>query len=636
MVQQINFNLWCWIVLWIAALGIPKQLLSQNDFQVDTAKINYWNKMGKAKAPSHFDEALKYADSAAIKSKEIAYPEGLGDAITNQGLAYDYNGDFEIATALYDSAASIQLNCGNDKGYAVAINNLGVINYLSGNYDEAVKYYLQAIPYFKSGNYLKGVALALNNIGLIARSRGEYSKALDYYKESLIYKKEIDDKNGTANTLSNIGAIYMILRDLDEASFYTDQAIKIFTDLEKSDEVARLQINKGKILKSFGKYSEAKDNLLQSYNQLKDSKDYPILVQLFSGLGELYLKENKLDSAQTYYEKAYKIIDRQNDIEVTLHVFQELSKITKAKGEFVMSLKYLEEYISTHNEFLDKIQSDEAKEMEAKYSYFNQKEKIESLNRNRIISDLEMSQSKLNQQFLWAALVTGLVVIIYFFYLYRKMKRQKEIAGTALLDKEILLKEIHHRVKNNLQMVSSLLYLQSENIEDDEALQAINVSRTRVEAIAIIHQKLYKEENIIGISTSDYMNDLIDSIFETLQIEESEIEIHKEIDDLSLDIDSTIPIGLILNELISNSLKHAFPEEQKDKRMEVVLIKEAGYLKLKVADNGSGKRNINAKHSTGFGQKLINMFAKKIRAEMFIENTNGYSVELHINKFEER
>ena len=150
----------------------------------------------------------------------------------------------------------------------------------------------------------------------------------------------------------------------------------------------------------------------------------------------------------------------------------------------------------------------------------------------------------------------------------KELAQKNEIISEALAEKELLLKEIHHRVKNNLQVISSLLYLQSDYIKDEKALSAIQEGRNRVQSMAIIHQNLYQEDNLTGIQVKDYFEKLTQSLFNSYKVQADQIELQLDIEAINLDVDTVIPLGLVVNELITNSLKYAFPENQ------------AGYLKI--------------------------------------------------------
>src|SRR5690606_6442897 len=146
----------------------------------------------------------------------------------------------------------------------------------------------------------------------------------------------------------------------------------------------------------------------------------------------------------------------------------------------------------------------------------------------------------------------------------RLIEEQKKIIEASLVEKDSLLKEIHHRVKNNLQMVSSLLSLQTKNTRSKAAIQALEEGKSRVKAMALIHQKLYQNDDLSVIEMQGYIESLVNSVQAVYKKGGHNISITIDAEGVELDIDRAIPFGLILNELVSNSFKYAFPDEEAD------------------------------------------------------------------------
>jgi two-component sensor histidine kinase len=193
------------------------------------------------------------------------------------------------------------------------------------------------------------------------------------------------------------------------------------------------------------------------------------------------------------------------------------------------------------------------------------------------------------------------------------------------------MKEIHHRVKNNLQVVSSLLSLQSNYIKDEQALDAVNDSRNRVQSMALIHQNLYQENNLTGIDVQDYIGKLCDNLFTSYNIHPGKIKLIKEIEPLNLDVDIVVPVGLILNELITNSLKYGFSNDQPRNMIKVILKDAEGTLQLAVYDNGKGlPQHISSEENVSFGFKMIDAFLKKLNGTIRRYNEEGARTEIEI------
>jgi two-component sensor histidine kinase len=201
-----------------------------------------------------------------------------------------------------------------------------------------------------------------------------------------------------------------------------------------------------------------------------------------------------------------------------------------------------------------------------------------------------------------------------------KIAKEKKRSDALLKDNELLLKEIHHRVKNNLEVVSSLLELQSDQISDLNIKSLMQEGQNRIHSIGIVHQQLYQGKNLAAIEMKDYFIHLSKSIAETFGAEKR-VLIECVMDILEVDIDTAVPLGLIVNELLTNTFKYAFPHGANG-HVQIKLQKRAdGILVLEVSDNGVGKTTLT--HGTGFGSQLITLLTQQLNGTIIEEVNNG-------------
>ncbi|MDM8549303.1 histidine kinase dimerization/phosphoacceptor domain -containing protein [Desulfobacterales bacterium HSG2] len=192
-----------------------------------------------------------------------------------------------------------------------------------------------------------------------------------------------------------------------------------------------------------------------------------------------------------------------------------------------------------------------------------------------------------------------------------ELKQANEQIRAALREKEVLLREIHHRVKNNMQVISGLLDLQSMHTTDEETLKILKENKNRIRSMAIVHEKLYRSEDISEIDFKTYITDMINTLFRSYQISAGRIELKRDIEDVSVGIDIAIPLGLILNELISNALKYAFPKEREGKIRISLRSTDKDEIELIVSDNGIGiSEDLNLSNVSSLGLKLVRGFAE--------------------------
>ena len=205
----------------------------------------------------------------------------------------------------------------------------------------------------------------------------------------------------------------------------------------------------------------------------------------------------------------------------------------------------------------------------------------------------------------------------------RARTEEAEQIKMSLAEKEILLKEIHHRVKNNLQIVSSLLNMHIRKIHDPLAIAALQDSQNRVMSMALIHEHLYKGKNLASIDLMDYVSALGTELFAVFETEKHGIRFDLNIHNVYVDINTAIPLGLIVNELITNSLKHAF-REQEDCRISVTASKNPGGLTLIIADNGVGiAGDITLEDQNSLGLRLVRALTRQLHGTVTIDRTEG-------------
>jgi len=261
-----------------------------------------------------------------------------------------------------------------------------------------------------------------------------------------------------------------------------------------------------------------------------------------------------------------------------------------------------------------------------------QKERILMLKKDQ---EIKLSDEKI-RRYKISGLLASLLLALGLFTVFQLKKRntqiqsQNKVISKALSDKDVLLREIHHRVKNNLQLVSSLLTLQGRSVDSDSAIQAIKEGQTRVRSMALIHQDLYHKESLTEIGVKGYVEKLTSELFATYRIDTNLISRSMDVDDMELDVDTLIPLGLIINELLTNSLKYAFPAEREGSLL-VSLSKSDNQIELVVKDDGVGYDPTEVRDDS-FGSTLIAALTEQLEGVISFETKldGGTSVTIVI------
>ncbi|MGZ7109625.1 MAG: sensor histidine kinase, partial [Methanobacterium sp.] len=215
----------------------------------------------------------------------------------------------------------------------------------------------------------------------------------------------------------------------------------------------------------------------------------------------------------------------------------------------------------------------------------------------------------------------------------KEIKDAQYKVKASLEEKEVLLREIHHRVKNNLQIISSLLNIQSNYIKDDEDLELLRESQSRIKSMAIIHEGLYKSNDFTHINFKDYIHSLIQYISVHYNVS-TKIQINVEVKNVMLNIETAVPCGLIINELVTNSIKHAFPNGNGGK-IKVSLNSKNGICSLRVSDNGIGfPANIDFRNSRTLGLRLVNILSNQLDGNIVLDKSLGTEFIINFKKIQ--
>ncbi len=507
-----------------------------------------------------------------------------------------------------------------------------------GNYELAIRNHLAAFELRKKAGNKKFISISLNNLGLAYKARKDYPAAINYYRQSLALKEEAGDNQGILNTTMNIGSLYQSTLVYDSALYFAQKGLQIANKLNAKKDIASCLANMGDALLNLNRIAEAEKLLKQAGDLALPLHHTQCLLTVYHAYGNIRAKTGNLQEALFYYQKGLDMAASNRREEMMLNFTDKLAETYRALKLYDKALFFKDSSTAISGRLLNEENLRQINEMTVVYQANEKEKKIIVLDaEKKVVSSLAGRRKKERNYFVVAS-VLFLALAGFAYKAYSSNRKKKEelnrknlIIEKALAEKEVLMKEIHHRVKNNLQVVSSLLSLQSNYIKDEQALDAVTDSKNRVQSMALIHQNLYQESNLTGIDVQNYTGKLCDNLFSSYNIRPGKIKLIKEIDKLILDVDIVVPVGLILNELITNSLKYGFENEFADGMIKVVLNERNGLLKLAVYDNGKGfPPGFSEKRGQSFGFIMIEAFLSKLEGRVKFYNEEGARVEIEI------
>ncbi|GMQ30164.1 tetratricopeptide repeat-containing sensor histidine kinase [Algoriphagus confluentis] len=499
--------------------------------------------------------------------------------MTNLGYVHERRGDLGKAFEIASQTLQLGEKYGDTKVMAMAYSDISNLFWKQGKSVEGLEYGLKSLALFeKRGIKDLDFDFTLHVTGNNLVALGRYQEALPFFQRSTQIGKQYGFYNNLSDTYIALTDLYLAMEDFSNAETSGKEALKYAELLQNEFMVVRSLLSLGKVKKQQGFYQDAITYLHRSIQRATEdfgdryflSLIYRELAEAYEGAGEI---SNSYQAFKRYHELNQSVFNAEADQRIA-HLQTEMGV---AQKENTISLQE------------------------------------EALKRQNIIQ-------------VFTLLLTALMVF-FLFFLYRifsKKKKYSQLLEKQNQEKEFLLKEIHHRVKNNLETISSLLALQTAQIENEELQDIMIESQNRVQSMGMIHQNLYQGENLAAIEMKNYFINLGSYIIDSFDAS-SRISLDVRMDTLELDVDRAIPIGLIVNELITNSLKYAFPDNREGE-ITISLKEDQDHLYLKVTDDGKGISKNESVQGTGFGTQLVGLLTKQLDGKMTLSTQHGTEV----------
>lgn len=563
----------------------------------DTSAISSLIKKANSYTQTNFDSMRYYAVQAEEIARAIPFPEGIGRARGIQANYLRRKGDYEGAVTIglevihvFDSLklwvrlvkmqnflADVYKEMGGEKGTA---------EYL----EKGLELAKAAQVLSEKENYNAGIVMSLNEQGIILRDMHDRTGRKELMDSAFhLYNKAVDIIKSTGDGAEDLVKLYNNISqvynehylDYDKALQYQEMAVAINT---KENNRASLTYN-------------------------------------YNTIAEIYMNRGQLDKAGEYAHKMLALCRDLGSPFRIVNAYGVLTDYNKKAGRYDSALHY---------NILRNSLSDSINNLEKSNQIAAVQTKFETAKKEEQISYLAgLNKNKTQRLIILTGAAGLLLVLLSVVWMQKRRSQQQQQQIRQQSDKlQWMMKELHHRVKNNLQIVSSLLNLQSYRMKDEESVSAIRESQLRVQAMSLMHQRLYQVEDVSMVNFKLYLTDLAETLMRAYGYGPDNFDLQINIEKEMLDVDTVMPMGLLVNEIITNSFKYAY-EKVTHPVLTISMKEKDQQLQLQIADNGPGMNTGEIKQG-GFGQKLITALTKQLKATCTVNTEQGTSYTLLI------
>jgi two-component sensor histidine kinase len=531
---------------------------------------------------------------------------------------------------------------------------LALVSVVDGNHADYLKYALESIRAIETTNDSVGIAY------FYARAGDAYGEVSNKMEESVNwYLKAINEfqKNGgdpmMYKVLISFGTEMEALGRSKEMIALGEKFMKKYPPVNAMDRQNLFMVLGEAYLKigeteMSGKYYKAAEKLEPAVQAVSGNVN---TGSIYYYLGLYYFKIKHYEKSRTYFMK---ILNDKLPTGVEMVSFSKihliLFSIDSAAGHLNNAIKHLKEYIRLNDSTYNEQQSKQVQEWDIVYNTEKKEKDLQLLTKENQVKELSLKKADFTRNVIVVSAVLILLLLFIGYSLKQRHNQKLQLQQIEINDqnkllkdllteqqklleeKEWLVKEIHHRVKNNLQMIISLLNAQSEFLDHPSALNAIKESRDRMQAVALIHQKLYQPDQGTSINMLAYIKEMVNCLGSSFADVER-INFKLDVEDINLDVSQAVPLGLILNEAITNAIKYAFPVQSGT--IDILLsYQDTTNIILKIKDNGKGfPENFDFKNNNSLGIQLIHLFAEQLEGDLKFKSTDGVEITLVFKQF---
>ncbi|MDJ1471753.1 tetratricopeptide repeat-containing sensor histidine kinase [Xanthocytophaga flava] len=630
------------------------------------------------------DKARKKAQEALLYSQKNHLKEQEADSYMSLASFYTIEGEDLLKKINYYRSSILLLESTQLRlKTAKALEYLGDLYNVKEDFDSSLFYLHKALATFKAIEHKKIQGL-YSLLGYVYGHKGNHVLSLKY---GLMALKAAENNHDTSPQLftiyHRIALSYYILHNNESAYTFFEKAVDVATRYKDTAAITQIKINEITFLRRIKK---TKESLTILHKLVTDypPKESSVKIAAYYTFAQLYLDEQKPAEAEKYinqllayrkmmpdlgtagpfiykatirfyfeaaqYEKTYEYLNayhafleaRESNKELMADKELYWAKTDSSTGKYLSALRHFQLYKT----LTDSIHSEEKEKqlaaLQLQYDLDNKEKDIQLLRKEGIIQNATLQKEKVTKNIVIGGSVMLLLLLGLSYNRYRlkqhsnlqlqikqaEINEQNELLKKLLSEKEWLLKEIHHRVKNNLQIVISLLNTQSAYLNNEDALQAIRNSQHRMYAMSLIHQKLYQSENMASIDMHWYIQELVLYMQECFSIH-SRIHFILDTDPIQIDVVQAVPLGLIVNEAVTNTIKYAFPDQKRGEVRISLKTTNLSLCQLTIKDNGIGlPAGLDIENTESLGMSLMRGLTQQLGGTFQVNSQNGVALQI--------
>lgn len=591
----------------------------------DTTRAKYLMKMG-----SHF-----LNDDPRVA--ERYYKQGLSINITPPKLQARYRAEMAAGMShisiMDNNLAGAEQWMEKAFAYARESGNAKTLAFIAGTavncytqlerYDKAIACAQLAIHINDSLGTPEASLDAYNNLGYIYNRLPYFNKALAYYLHALDMERNSKERDRMAalNTYSGLAFSYYEIKKFDSSYYYARLMQDDAVAEEASDIIAASLIQQAGALLKLKRYDEAIQAAEKGLKIVLDHDITYLLSGFYGVLASGYAKKGQPVLAREYVTKSSRYVDTTTaSLTEKVDMYNMYADVFEAEGNYKDAFAYKQMAYSAYEQVRDN-------EVTAQTTYAETLLNTEQKEKQITLLNAVNRKQRIVQWLIAGGLALAVIAIFMALRSYRNKKRLAELLQKSNTEKEIFLKEIHHRVKNNMQIIISLLHMQFRDNKDAEVAAGLKQAQQRIKTMALVHNKLYETEEVVHVYLKEYIGELSEAILAANNPEHKHISVNiHEQQPVVLSLDTAISVGLILNELITNACKYAFKGHDKG-HIDVTIGKTGEQYELSVSDNGNGLPDAFDKKSS-LGVRLIRNLAMQLGGTASFVSGSGTTVNI--------